>query len=248
MPFVTGMSGLSFMKLVSCQPLWIGATLISMLIIISNTKGGVGKSTIAVHLAVWLHDKGCDAALLDTDEQGTASTWLAKVEPKLPIYTERDPKKIVPLVKRLRNQHDYVICDTEGSYGFLGTLLPSLADIAIVPLQPSEADVDELDKALFHIQVAQQSKGKPDARLVLTMTAPNDAKSRTLRGLLREIDVPIARQTIRRLNAIRDVAKKAVVTRAATRHAENAAKDFEGLFTEIFGKQLPQKQKRVGNG
>ena len=47
-----------------------------MLIIVANTKGGVGKSTIAVHLAVWLLDQGCDVALLDTDEQGTASTWL----------------------------------------------------------------------------------------------------------------------------------------------------------------------------
>jgi chromosome partitioning protein len=219
-----------------------------MLVIVANTKGGVGKSTIAVHLAIWLLDQGCDVALLDTDEQGTASTWLAKAEPGIPIYSEREPNKLVALIKRVKKQHEFVVCDTEGSYGFVGTLLPSLADLAIVPLQPSEADVDELDKALFHIQVAQASKGTPHAVLVLSMTAPNDAKSNRLRNLLKTTTVPIAKQSIRRLNATRDVAKRAVVTRGNTLHSRNAATDFERLFAELFQHRLPAKRKRVGNG
>jgi len=224
------------------------ATIRTVLIIVANTKGGVGKSTIAVHLAVWLLDQGCDVVLLDTDEQGTASSWLSKVEPNLPVYSEREPNKLVSLVKRLKKEHDFVICDTEGSYGFIGTLLPSLADLAIVPLQPSEADVDELDKALFHIQVAQASKGTPHAVLVLSMTAPNDAKSNRLRNLLKGTAMPIAKQTIRRLNATRDVAKKGVVTRGNASHSQNAANDFEKLFLELLQDRLPRRRKRVGNG
>lgn len=219
-----------------------------MLIIVSNTKGGVGKSTIAVHLAVWLLDQGYDVALLDTDEQGTASSWLSKAEPKLPVYSEREPNKVISLAKRLKKQHEFVICDTEGSYGFVGTLLPSLADLAILPLQPSEADVDELDKALFHIQVAQESKGTPHAVLVLSMTSPNDAKSNRLRKLLKATAVPVAKQTIRRLNITRDVAKKGVVTRGKTALSQNAASDFERLFLELLQNCLPGRQKRVGNG
>lgn len=224
------------------------ATIQTVLIIVANTKGGVGKSTIAVHLAVWLFDQGCDVALLDTDEQGTASSWLSKAEPSLPIYSGREPNKLVALVKRLKKQHDFVVCDTEGSYGFVGTLLPSLADLAIVPFQPSEADVDELDKALFHIQVAQASKGTPHAVLVLSMTAPNDAKSSRLRNLLKETAVPIAKQTIRRLNVTRDVAKKGVVTRAGTSQSQNAANDFDKLFLELLQDRLLRRRKRVGNG
>lgn len=219
-----------------------------MLIIVANTKGGVGKSTIAVHLAVWLLDQGCDVALLDTDEQGTASSWLSKAEPNVPVYSEREPNKLVALIKRLKKQHEFVVCDTEGCYGFVGTLLPSLADLAIVPLQPSEADVDELDKALFHIQVAQASKGTPHAVLVLSMTAPKDAKSNRLRSLLKSTAVPIAKQTIRRLNATRDVAKRGVVTRGRTSHSTNAASDFDRLFCELLQDRLPRRRKRVGNG
>jgi cellulose biosynthesis protein BcsQ len=186
--------------------------------------------------------------LLDTDEQGTASSWLAKVEPKVPVYAEREPNKLVSLIKRLKKQHDFIVCDTEGSYGFVGTLLPSLADLAIIPLQPSEADVDELDKALFHIQVAQASKGTPHAVLVLSMTAPNDAKSSRLRTLLKSTTMPIAKQTIRRLNATRDVAKRGVVTRAHTSQSRNAGDDFERLFVELLHDHLPARRERVGNG
>jgi chromosome partitioning protein len=219
-----------------------------MLIIIANTKGGVGKSTIAVHLAIWLFDQGCNVALLDTDEQGTAKGWLSTAEPNLPTYAEREPNKLVSLTERLKKQYEFVVCDTEGSYGFVGTLLPSLADLAIVPLQPSEADVDELDKALFHIQVAQASKGTPHAVLVLNMTAPNDAKSNRLRTLLKTTPVPVAKHTIRRLNATRDAAKRGVVTRGNTSQCQNAGSDFERLFTELLQDYLPRRPKRVGNG
>jgi chromosome partitioning protein len=42
-------------------------------IVLTNTKGGVGKSTIAVHLAVWLHDLGVKVALLDMDKQRSSA-------------------------------------------------------------------------------------------------------------------------------------------------------------------------------
>src|SRR4051794_31815807 len=38
-----------------------------MIIVIANSKGGVGKSTIAVHLAAWLHEQGHSVILADCD-------------------------------------------------------------------------------------------------------------------------------------------------------------------------------------
>ncbi|QEG36260.1 MinD/ParA/CobQ/CobA-like protein [Bythopirellula goksoeyrii] len=49
-----------------------------MLIAFANSKGGVGKSTLAVHLAVLLFDLGKTVALLDTDKQRSSSTWIAE--------------------------------------------------------------------------------------------------------------------------------------------------------------------------
>jgi hypothetical protein len=47
-----------------------------MLMELANEKGGVGKSTLAVHLAVWSYDRGMRVALLDTDKQRSSSLWL----------------------------------------------------------------------------------------------------------------------------------------------------------------------------
>ena len=43
---------------------------------LSNSKGGVGKSTIAVNLAVWLAEQGRRVILVDSDVQGSSSGWL----------------------------------------------------------------------------------------------------------------------------------------------------------------------------
>ena len=52
-----------------------------MYIAMVNAKGGVGKRTLAVHLAVWLHEQGRRVILVDCDLQRSSSQWLAEAEP-----------------------------------------------------------------------------------------------------------------------------------------------------------------------
>lgn len=63
-----------------------------MMIVMTNTKGGVGKSTLAAHLAIWLFDQGSRVALLDTDEQATAAGWIVAQAPiEIPANERRPP-------------------------------------------------------------------------------------------------------------------------------------------------------------
>ena len=43
---------------------------------LTNSKGGVGKSTVSVHLAAWSQERGLRTALVDADIQGASSLWL----------------------------------------------------------------------------------------------------------------------------------------------------------------------------
>jgi chromosome partitioning protein len=51
-----------------------------VLIAVLNQKGGVGKSTTAVHLARWLQLQGRAVHLADLDPQQTSSVWLAAAD------------------------------------------------------------------------------------------------------------------------------------------------------------------------
>ena len=54
-----------------------------MIVTIANSKGGVGKSTLAVHLAAWLHEQGHRVVLADCDTQHSSSDWMHEAVPEI---------------------------------------------------------------------------------------------------------------------------------------------------------------------
>jgi chromosome partitioning protein len=112
-----------------------------MLIAFTNTKGGVGKSTLASHLAIWLFDRGYSVALLDADEQQTATRWVQTAEPSLEVITATEMSDIQKARTELLASHDIVVADTPGKESEAARTVTLLCDLAIVPLQPSKPDL-----------------------------------------------------------------------------------------------------------
>jgi chromosome partitioning protein len=214
-----------------------------MLIVLTNTKGGVGKSTLAAHLTLWLHDRGVNVALLDTDEQQTAARWVRGAEPLIPVIVATDVESIRKARAELIKNHDVVVADSPGSGGEASHSITMFADLALVPLQPSKPDIRAVKDALKFVRLAREMSGgsKPEARIVLTFTAKGDVQSRKLRAELAALDVPVARSEIRRLNAFRDSCDSAV-HRLNSRDALEAAKDIDALFVELLGESLRRRQ------
>jgi hypothetical protein len=82
-----------------------------MVIAMTNSKGGVGKFTLAVHLTAWWGEQGARVALVDADVQGSSSVWLHEAAPDLPVFRLQTPDDVLEQVSGIAGQFDQVIVD-----------------------------------------------------------------------------------------------------------------------------------------
>jgi chromosome partitioning protein len=131
-------------------------------IIIANQKGGSGKSTMTVHLAAAAEAAGDGPVVIsDTDPQGTAADWFNQRK-KAGIETPRYSSLTLSNLKgRMKDLSDagaaYLFIDTAPSIGVVNADLFALADLILIPLNPTPADLRALVKGL---PLVRQS-GKP---------------------------------------------------------------------------------------
>jgi chromosome partitioning protein len=142
-------------------------------IIIANQKGGSGKSTITVHLAAAAEAAGDGPAVIsDTDPQGTAADWYnqrKKAGIDTPRYSSLTLADLAGRVQALAGAGaSYLLIDTAPSIGAVNADLFALADLILIPLNPTPADLRALVKGL---PLVRQS-GKP-FQFVLTRVRPN---------------------------------------------------------------------------
>ena len=88
---------------------------LKMIIGITNLKGGVGKSTLAVHLAAWLHEHGHRVTLADCDMQQSSSQWLREAEPGVKAVRLDNADLIIDELDALDQETDFVVADGPGS-------------------------------------------------------------------------------------------------------------------------------------
>ena len=115
-------------------------------ITVAQQKGGSGKTTMAVHLAVRFLSEGWSVAVLDTDPQGSLGRWfMARVdrtdgEPGMEFSTA-SAWGVGYEVGKLKRSHDLVVIDTPPKAD--SDLRPALreADLALVPVAASALDL-----------------------------------------------------------------------------------------------------------
>src|SRR3954468_14469159 len=84
---------------------------VCMIVALTNLKGGVGKSTISVHLAVWFSEQGKKVALVDTDVQAGSSTWLQEAAPEIKNLRLQTPDDILEEIPKLQGEYEHIIVD-----------------------------------------------------------------------------------------------------------------------------------------
>jgi chromosome partitioning protein len=119
----------------------------AFVVAVAQQKGGSGKSTIAANLAAVLAADGRRVALLDTDPQGSVTRWHQERQRRAdgraaPLHFDRPSGWRVPgALDRLRGDRDVVVVDTPPHAGTDAKVAIRAADLVLMPLQPSPADL-----------------------------------------------------------------------------------------------------------
>ncbi|RVU12496.1 ParA family protein, partial [Methylobacterium oryzihabitans] len=103
-----------------------------------NQKGGVGKTTVALHLATAFQQNGTDTLILDLDPQASASEWHDAREDKLPHVESIQPARLGKVVEHVGQiGTGALILDTAPHAESTALEAARLADLVLVPCQPS---------------------------------------------------------------------------------------------------------------
>lgn len=224
---------------------------------VTGSKGGGGKSTLSVHLVVYLDDIGCSVGLVDADyNQCTSAKWLARLKhnatvESLPTDLEEHQRvrELRRKVRQLSQNHDFVVIDTKGEASTLTDAALLMADLALIPFQPSGPDIWELESTVSAVVVSQEeNRGKPQAFLILNQTSESDAVGREVRELGQSYGISTAKRTLKRVNAYRDAGGiGTVATRLSDRRSRPHRDAMIALFREVLPHHLPQQRRKTAN-
>ena len=215
-----------------------------MIIAIANSKGGVGKSTVAVHLAAWLFEQGHRVTLADCDTQQSSSEWIREAAPQVNAVRLDNPDEILNELPLLNQNADFVVADGPGSQTETSRALLLRADLAIVPCKASMLEVRALAKATEVLRQAQDIRpGKPQAVIVLSMVGRNYRLTKDMKEAASALDLPLASTPLILRQVYADApGQGAVVWKLGVRGGE-AADEVRRLFREILPDACAKKTK-----
>jgi chromosome partitioning protein len=206
-----------------------------MIIAVVNSKGGVGKSTLAGNMVAWLHELGHKVILADCDSQNSSSEWIAEASPGVRIVRYDTADEVLEGLPLLRKEADYVVCDGPGSQTETSRALLLWADLAVIPCKASMFEARALAKNTAFVRQAQSiRKGAPVAVAVLSMVGKDFRLTNDMRDAATTLKLPLAATHITLRQAYADAPGQSTLVWKMGYREKEAAKELAALFEELL--------------
>jgi chromosome partitioning protein len=128
---------------------------------ITNLKGGVGKTTLSVNLAVCFAHMDYSVCIVDTDTNQNSLGWFGERSDTLAALTVvgvTDPKALNKTVDRLNQQHDIIIMDGTPNLSEMNTRIIVTSDLLFIPIRPGAHDLRAMQEFIVRLNQAREIK------------------------------------------------------------------------------------------
>lgn len=206
-------------------------------IVITNQKGGCGKTTLAMNLAGVLGAKN-KVLLVDGDPQGSATRWAASASdekefPAAVMGLSNAGDKVHREIKKYVNDYDFIVIDCPPAVenGFTSSAL-LIAHLALIPIVPSPTDLWSavgIQKLITNVSAINEDL---QARLVANMCQGNISISKEALALISEFEFPKTQTDIYQ----RTVYRQAAAFGGTVNDLDNAKakEEMKNLIKEIM--------------
>ncbi|MGE4371180.1 MAG: AAA family ATPase [Burkholderiaceae bacterium] len=213
-----------------------------MIVVVGNTKGGVGKTTLAVQLTIARALSGRDVWLIDGDRQGTATAAIAVRaeagrQPGIACAQYPDGPTLRAQVQQQAAKWDDIIIDVGGRDSTALRAALVLADVLLVPFAPRSYDVWALDDMAALVNEARSVRDGLRCYAVLNQADPGENSIDNSEAAAAVADVSqfdYLPSTIRRRKAFSNASGAGLAVAEMTPRDSKAVTEMKILIESIF--------------
>jgi chromosome partitioning protein len=163
-----------------------------MIVSLLNQKGGVGKTTLAVHIATYLAQRGYKVLLVDADPQASALDWSASREgERLVTVIGLPTRNLHKEIQGHLDNYGMIVIDGPPRVNELARACIMASDVVLVPVQPSPLDIWASRETLELLREASVFKENLKSAFVINRRIVNTAIGRDVTDTLANFDPPV---------------------------------------------------------
>ena len=216
-----------------------------MIVTVGNTKGGVGKTTVAVQLAIARALAGRDVWLIDGDRQGTAAAAISVRaesgrQPGIACVQYADGPTLRSQVQQQRDKWQDIIIDAGGRDSTALRAALILSDVLVVPFAPRSYDVWALDDMAALVDEARSVRDGLRCYAVMNQADPGQHSADNAEAAAAVAEVPqfiYLPTALRRRKAFSNAGGAGLAVSELTPRDPKAIAEVESLVSSVFNIQ-----------